>query len=83
MVAAGVGRVAGGQYRVGSGVRMNRLIHRPDLRCQKSKCDQSFIIEYRVSEFVSTFVCKRHGDVVPLAKLSYPASAEPARASRE
>ncbi|MER2601695.1 MAG: hypothetical protein ABTR27_05010 [Candidatus Competibacter phosphatis] len=36
-----------------------------------------------VSEFVSTYVCKRHGDVVPLVKPSYPARAEPARASRE
>lgn len=36
-----------------------------------------------VSEFVSTFVCKQHGDVVPLARMSYPARAEPVRASRE
>ncbi|HMQ12270.1 MAG TPA: hypothetical protein PKD21_02325 [Candidatus Competibacter phosphatis] len=61
---------------------MNRLVHRPDLRCPKSKCDQSFLVEYRVSEFVSTSVCKRQ-DVVPLAKPSYPARAEPARASWE
>ncbi len=62
---------------------MNRLVRRTDLRCPKSKCDQSFIVEYRVSDFVSTFIFKRHGDVVPLARMSYPARAEPARASRE
>ena len=47
--------------------RESRLILRTDLRCPKSRCEDA-IVEYRYDELLSTYTCKKHGDVVPLRK---------------
>lgn len=47
--------------------REGRLLLRTDLRCPKSRCDGA-IVEYRYDEPLSTYTCKKHGDVVPLVK---------------
>lgn len=55
---------------------MNHLVYRPDLRCPNPGCRQSFLVEYRVTDFVSTFVCKQHGDIVPIMRYGYLPSVE-------